>query len=108
MRPDGTTTRTARRDRSRSRVQHDPQPEEQPERIAPHRDRAAAADQRQRDDGRGRPERQQRDDAAVERVGRDGRAVAAFASRPDSGAAISSAGSRKTSCPTANGGGWSR
>ena len=61
----------ARLDRDRHR-EHDPEPEKQPQRVAPHRDHAAPAErppwQAAVD---GRPERQQRDDAAVERIGRD-------------------------------------
>ena len=50
--------------------EHDPQPEKQPQRVAPHRESAAPADRRKRQHGGGRAERQQGDDPAVEGVGR--------------------------------------
>src|ERR1700739_4924120 len=52
-----------------AREQDNPPPAEKPERIAPHRDGAAAAHGGERDHGKARAERQQRYDATVESVG---------------------------------------
>ena len=51
------------------RDQHQPDAEEQPDRIAPHGDRAAAAERGERQHRDHRPEHQPGDDAAVEGIG---------------------------------------
>ncbi len=59
------------------REHHNPQSEEEPEWIAPHRDRAAAGDCRHGQNRREWPESQPVDDAAVENVGAEGDLIGA-------------------------------
>ena len=93
-RPDGADAGKARRLDGVARREHDPEPEEQPERIAPHRDGAASGERGQSRGRQRRTERQERHDPPVEGIGRRS-ATGAFGRGQITAAAIAIAGSMK-------------